>query len=42
MQETSEEVPVPVLGPDLFDPRQHALLAQQAGQVEENSESVEE
>ncbi|GIS67367.1 MAG: hypothetical protein CM1200mP6_04350 [Anaerolineaceae bacterium] len=41
-QETSEAVPVPVLGPDLFDPRQHALLAQQAGQVEENSESVEE
>ncbi|MDP6583208.1 MAG: NADH-quinone oxidoreductase subunit B [Chloroflexota bacterium] len=41
-QETSEAVPVPVLGPDLFDPRQHALLAQQAGQVKENSESVEE
>ena len=41
-QETSEAVPVPVLGPDLFDPRQHALLAQQAGKVEENSESVEE
>ena len=41
-QETSEAVPVPVLGPDLFDPRQHALLAQQAGQVKENTESVEE
>ena len=41
-QETSEAVPVPVLGPDLFDPRQHALLAQQAGQVKENIESVEE
>ncbi|HCU80546.1 MAG: NADH-quinone oxidoreductase subunit B [Anaerolineaceae bacterium] len=41
-QETSEAVPVPVLGPDLFDPRQHALLAQQAGQVQENTESVEE
>ena len=41
-QETSEAVPVPVLGPDLFDPRQHALLAQQAGRVKENSESVEE
>ena len=41
-QEPSAAVPVPVLGPDLFDPRQHALLAQQAGQVEENSESVEE
>ena len=40
-QETSEAVPVPVLGPDLFDPRQHALLAQQAGQVQENTESVE-
>ena len=39
--ETSEAVPVPVLGPDLFDPRQHALLAQQAGQVQENTESVE-
>ena len=41
-QETSEAVPVPVLGPDLFDPRQHALLAQQAGQVKENIESAEE
>ena len=41
-QETSEAVPVPVLGPDLFDPRQHALLAQQAGQVKENIESDEE
>jgi NADH-quinone oxidoreductase subunit B len=41
-QETSEAVPVPVLGPDLFDPRQHALLAQQAGQVKENIESIEE
>ena len=40
-QETSEAVPVPVLGPDLFDPRQHALLAQQARQVQENTESVE-
>ena len=32
-QEASEAVPVPVLGPDLLDPRQHALLAQQAGQI---------
>ena len=35
-QEASEAVPVPVLGPDLLDPRQHALLAQQAGQMPVN------
>ena len=39
-QDTSDAVPVPVLGPDLLDPRQHALLAQQAGQVEETTESI--
>ena len=40
-QDTSEAIPVPVLGPDLLDPRQHALLAQQAGQVQETTELVE-
>jgi NADH-quinone oxidoreductase subunit B len=40
-QDTSEAIPVPVLGPDLLDPRQHALLAQQAGQVQETTEFVE-
>ena len=39
-QDTSDAVPVPVLGPDLLDPRQHALLAQQAGQVQEATESI--
>ena len=39
-QDTSDAVPVPVLGPDLLDPRQHALLAQQAGQVQETTESI--
>lgn len=39
-QETSEAVPLPVLGPDLLDPRQHALLAQQAGQPSESAEPV--
>ncbi len=40
-QQTSEAVPLPVLGPDLLDPRQHALLAQQAGQTSEHVEPVE-
>ena len=40
-QDTSDAVPVPILGPDLLDPRQHALLAQQAGQVQETTEFVE-
>jgi len=40
-QDTSDAIPVPVLGPDLLDPRQHALLAQQAGQVQETTEFVE-
>ena len=39
-QDTSEAVPLPVLGPDLLDPRQHALLAQQAGQPSESAEPV--
>ncbi len=39
-QQTSEAVPLPVLGPDLLDPRQHALLAQQAGQPSESVEPV--
>ena len=39
-QDTSDAVPVPVLGPDLLDTRQHALLAQQAGQVQETTESI--
>ncbi len=39
-QQTSEAVPLPVLGPDLLDPRQHALLAQQAGQPGESAEPV--
>ena len=39
-QQTSEAVPLPVLGPDLLDPRQHALLAQQAGQPSESAEPV--
>ena len=39
-QDTSDAVLVPVLGPDLLDPRQHALLAQQAGQVQETTESI--
>jgi len=39
-QDTSDAVPVPILGPDLLDPRQHALLAQQAGQVQETTESI--
>jgi len=41
-QDTSEAIPVPVLGPDLLDPRQHALLAQQAGQVQETTGSIQE
>ncbi|HJN42044.1 MAG: NADH-quinone oxidoreductase subunit NuoB [Anaerolineales bacterium] len=40
-QQTSEAVPLPVLGPDLLDPRQHALLAQQAGQPNETAEPGE-
>ena len=40
-QDTSDAIPVPVLGPDLLDPRQHALLAQHAGQVQETTEFVE-
>ncbi len=40
-QQTSEAVPLPVLGPDLLDPRQHALLAQQAGKPSETAEPVE-
>ena len=40
-QQTSEAVPLPVLGPDLLDPRQHALLAQQAGKSSEIAEPVE-
>ncbi len=40
-QQTCEAVPLPVLGPDLLDPRQHALLAQQAGQPSEPAELVE-
>ncbi|MDP6793518.1 MAG: NADH-quinone oxidoreductase subunit B [Anaerolineales bacterium] len=40
-QQTSEAVPLPVLGPDLLDPRQHALLAQQAGQTSEDAELAE-
>tara|TARA_B100000315_G_scaffold253019_1_gene291007 strand:+ start:876 stop:1511 length:636 start_codon:yes stop_codon:yes gene_type:complete len=39
-QQTSEAVPLPVLGPDLLDPRQHALLAQQAGQPSESAKPV--
>lgn len=40
-QNASEAVPIPVLGPDLLDPRQHALLAQQAGQPGESAETLE-
>ncbi len=40
-QRTSEAVPLPVLGPDLLDPRQHALLAQQAGQTAESARTSE-
>ena len=40
-QQTSEAVPLPVLGPDLLDPRQHALLAQQAGQTAESARTSE-
>jgi len=41
-QESSEAVPVPVLGPDLLDPRQHALLAQQSSQAQRPTESHED
>ena len=40
-QNASEAVPIPVLGPDLLDPRQHALLAQQAGQPGDSAETLE-
>ena len=40
-QHASEAVPLPVLGPDLLDPRQHALLAQQAGQSADSDETLE-
>ena len=40
-QHASEAVPLPVLGPDLLDPRQHALLAQQAGQSGDSDETLE-
>ena len=40
-QNASEAVPIPVLGPDLLAPRQHALLAQQAGQPGDSAETLE-
>ena len=39
-QQASEAVPLPVLGPDLLDPRQHALLAQQAGHPSKSVDPV--